>query len=106
MANWNQFLTNIYNLILQKHHSQQSTAFYVPFEDTLSKSLAFDEIAKQLFNKEIIGNGTAMYTDFGDNDITDKYKLSFTDKFFKPILLSVNGAIPGFGTAGISFKYD
>ena len=47
-----------------------------------------------------------LYSDFGENDITDEYKLSFAEKFFKPVSMSVNSSIPGFGTAGIALKYD
>lgn len=106
MSHWNQFLTEISTNILQHYTSQNSAAFYIPFEDSLSKSLAFDEISQQILNKEIIGNGTSLYTDFGENDITDGYKLSLVEKFFKHISLSANGSIPGFGSAGISLKYS
>lgn len=106
MTPWNQFITKISNSILEYHKSQESISLYIPFEDTLSKSLAFDEIFKQLSNNNNIGNGTVLYTDFGKNDITDKYKLSFAKKFLKPFSITVNKSLTGFGTAGISFKYD
>ncbi len=106
MSRWNQFLTEITNSIIQTHTDRKSLSLYVPFEDSLSKSLAFDKISQELLEIGIEGNGTVLYSDFGDKDITDKYKLSFTEKFFKPISISVNKSISGFGTAGISFKYD
>ena len=106
MSQWNQFLTEIANSIIQAHTTQKSLSIYVPFEDSLSKSLAFDKISQELLEREIEGNGTVLYSDFGENDITDEYKLSFTEKFFKPISISVNSSIPGFGTAGIALKYD
>ena len=106
MSQWNQFLTEIANSIIQAHTAQKSLSLYVPFEDSLSKSLAFDKISQELLEREIDGNGTVLYSDFGDNDITDEYKLSFAEKFFKPVSMSVNSSISGFGTAGISLKYD
>lgn len=106
MSQWNQFLTEIANSIIQAHTAQKSLSLYVPFEDSLSKSLAFDKISQELLEREIDGNGTVLYSDFGENDITDEYKLSFTEKFFKPVSMSVNSSIPGFGTAGIALKYD
>lgn len=106
MSQWNQFLTEIANSIIQAHTDQKSLSIYVPFEDSLSKSLAFDKISQELSKIGINGNGTELYSDFGDNDITDEYKLSFAEKFFKPISMSINNSIPGFGTAGISLKYD
>ena len=106
MSQWNQFLTEIANSIIQAHTTQKSLSIYVPFEDSLSKSLAFDKISQELLEREIEGNGTVLYSDFGENDITDEYKLSFTEKFLKPISISVNSSIPGFGTAGIALKYD
>ena len=106
MSQWNQFLTEIANSIIQAHTNQKSLSLYVPFEDSLSKSLAFDKISQELSKIGINGNGTELYSDFGDNDITDEYKFSFAEKFFKPISMSINNSIPGFGTAGISLKYD
>ena len=106
MSHWNQFLTEITNSIIQTHTARESLSLYVPFEDSLSKSLAFDKISQELSKIGINGNGTELYSDFGDNDITDEYKLSFAEKFFKPISMSINNSIPGFGTAGISLKYD
>ena len=106
MSHWNQFLTEITNSIIQTHTARESLSLYVPFEDSLSKSLAFDKISQELSKIGINGNGTELYSDFGDNDITDEYKLSFAEKFFKPISMSINKSIPGFGTAGISLKYD
>ena len=106
MSQWNQFLTEIANSIIQAHTTQKSLSLYVPFEDSLSKSLAFDKILQELLEREIDGNGTVLYSDFGENDITDEYKLSFAEKFFKPVSMSVNSSIPGFGTAGIALKYD
>ena len=106
MSQWNQFLTEIANSIIQAHTTQKSLSIYVPFEDSLSKSLAFDKISQELLEREIEGTGTVLYSDFGENDITDEYKLSFTEKFLKPISISVNSSIPGFGTAGIALKYD
>lgn len=106
MSHWNQFLTEITNSIIQTHTDRKSLSLYVPFEDSLSKSLAFDKISQELLEIGIEGNGTVLYSDFGDKDITDKYKLSFAEKFFKPISMSINNSIPGFGTAGISLKYD
>ena len=106
MSQWNQFLIEIANSIIQAHTAQKSLSLYVPFEDSLSKSLAFDKISQELLEREIDGNGTVLYSDFGENDITDEYKLSFTEKFFKPVSMSVNSSIPGFGTAGIALKYD
>ena len=106
MSQWNQFLIEIANSIIQAHTTQKSLSLYVPFEDSLSKSLAFDKILQELLEREIDGNGTVLYSDFGENDITDEYKLSFAEKFFKPVSMSVNSSIPGFGTAGIALKYD
>ncbi|MBF0715981.1 DNA repair protein [Gemelliphila palaticanis] len=106
MSHWDQFLTEITNSIIQNHKAQKSLSLYVPFEDSLSKALAFDNISQELSQIVINGNGTELYSDFGDNDITDKYKLSFKEKFLKPISMSINHSIPGFGTAGISLKYD
>ena len=106
MSQWNQFLTEIANSIIQAHTTQKSLSLYVPFEDSLSKSLAFDKILQELLEREIDGNGTVLYSDFGENDITDEYKLSFAEKFFKPVSMSANSSIPGFGTAGIALKYD
>lgn len=106
MSQWNQFLTEIANSIIQAHTTQKSLSLYIPFEDSLSKSLAFDKILQELLEREIDGNGTVLYSDFGENDITDEYKLSFAEKFFKPVSMSVNSSIPGFGTAGIALKYD
>ena len=83
MSRWNQFLTEITNSIIQTHTDRKSLSLYVPFEDSLSKSLAFDKISQELLEIGIEGNGTVLYSDFGDKDITDKYKLSFTEKFFK-----------------------
>ncbi|HEM4121498.1 TPA: DNA repair protein, partial [Streptococcus suis] len=106
MSHWNQFLTEITYSIIQAHTDQKSLSLYIPFEDSLSKSLAFDTISQELLESEIDGNGTVLYSDFGDNNITDEYKLSFAEKFFKPISVSVNNSIQGFGTAGLSLKYD
>ena len=81
MSQWNQFLTEISNSIIQAHTTQKSLSIYVPFEDSLSKSLAFDKISQELLEREIEGNGTVLYSDFGENDITDEYKLSFRKIF-------------------------
>ena len=61
MSQWNQFLTEIANSIIQAHTTQKSLSLYVPFEDSLSKSLAFDKISKELLEREIEGNGTEQY---------------------------------------------
>ena len=37
MSQWNQFLTEIANSIIQAHTDQKSLSLYVPFEDSLSK---------------------------------------------------------------------
>ncbi|WP_375294685.1 hypothetical protein [Streptococcus suis] len=81
MSHWNQFLTEITYSIIQAHTDQKSLSLYIPFEDSLSKSLAFDTISQELLESEIDGNGTVLYSDFGDNNITDEYKLSFAEKF-------------------------
>lgn len=105
MSSWTHYLTSINDKIINSYLSNRSTSIFIPFEDSLSKSLTFNLVHQKL-KTSIPNNKVTVYTDFNDNNISDTYKISSIDKFLKIISINASASLATFGSVGISFKYD